>query len=380
MIKIIITSICIALFLNGCFSNDVNQKIKENRIDIGDIKINYYADKSVASLIVPPDLTEPSYQNSFRLSEYVDNIDPNIIDLGNATEPKKEIEKILVPIEGIRVKKSGNRRWLEVDKDIDFIWNLSKQFLKEKGFVLKKVNNKIGVMETDFLENKKPDIPATSMGWIRSMLQSTIENVNYTLPTVDSYMIRVEPISENTTQVHLSINSMAEVITGVDKNRHTLWQKQERNIPLETEMLYSLMVFLGGDEAASREKIINSQEDNKIDITLLDGFNGYAKIRFNLPFLETWDNLSWAITQMDIDIYDRDLKERTIYIKTARTADKGIWSKIFDEGAINQTFQLQLKQIDSNYTEVYFVDISEENEKETKDFSYEFLERILKSF
>jgi len=218
------------------------------------------------------------------------------------------------------------------------------------------------------------------MGWIRSMLQSTIENVNYTLPTVDSYMIRVEPISENTTQVHLSINSMAEVITGVDKNRHTLWQKQERNIPLETEMLYSLMVFLGGDEATSREKIINSQEDNKIDITLLDGFNGYAKIRFNLPFLETWDNLSWAITQMDIDIYDRDLKERTIYIKTARTADKGIWSKIFGESAINQTFQLQLKQIDSNYTEVYFVDISEENEKETKDFSYEFLERILKSF
>ena len=379
MIKII-TTICIALFLNGCFSNDVNQKIKDERIDIGDIKINYYADKSVASLIVPPDLTEPSYQNSFRLSEYVDNIDTNIVDLGNATAPKKEIEKILLPIEGIRVKKSGNRRWLEVEKDIDFIWDLSKQFLKEKGFVLKKINKKIGVMETDFLENKKPDIPATSMGWIRSMLQSTIENVNYTLPTVDSYMIRVEPISENTTQVHLSINSMAEVITGVDKNRHTLWQKQERNIPLETEMLYSLMVFLGGDEATSREKIINSQEDNKIDITLLDGFNGYAKIRFNLPFLETWDNLSWAITQMDIDIYDRDLKERTIYIKTARTADKGIWSKIFGESAINQTFQLQLKQIDSNYTEVYFVDISEENEKETKDFSYEFLERILKSF
>jgi len=380
MLRIITSFIFIVFFLNGCFSEDQKQAIKENRVEFGDIKINYYSDKSVTSLEVPPDLTKPRYENSFRLSEYVNDINTNLVNLTNKEKLEEQKQTVLSVPSDIQVKKSGTRRWLVVDKSPDLIWDLSRQFLKEQGFVIKKSNKKIGVMETDYLENK-PDIPAKSMGWIRSMLQSTIDNVSYTLPSVDSYKVRIEPHdSGKKSEVHLSVSSMAEVITGTGEDETTLWQSKERNIALENEMLYQLMLYLGGDTADARERIINAQEEGKITVSLADSINGYAKLQFKLNLIDTWDNMSWALSDLNVNLEDKDLKEKTFYVQVARTSDKGIMSKIFGEDAIFNSYQLQLKEISSDLTEVYFNDISEVNENETKQFSYEFLGKIQKLF
>ena len=379
MIRIITSFIFIVFFLNGCLSEEQKQTIKENRVELGDVKINYYSDKSLTSLEIPPDLTSPSYENSFRLSEFVRNVNPNVVNLTN-NDLDKEPKKILVAPTDILVKKSGNRRWLIVDKAPDLVWDLSKQFLKEKGFVIKKSNRKIGIMETDFLENK-PKVPAKSMCLIRSFFESQIDNVSYTLPVVDSYKVLLEPIDSGTkTQVNLSIFSMAEVISGSGKNETTFWQASEKNFALETEMLYSLMVYLGGESASARKKLLEAREEGKVSVELKDGFNGYAKLVFKLNLLDTWDNMSWAITESNLELEDKDLKERAFYIKTARTDDKGIMSKLFGEDAIFKTYQIQLKSINDSITEVYFNDVAELNEKETKDFSYEFLGKIQKLF
>jgi outer membrane protein assembly factor BamC len=381
MIRINSTFIFMVFLLNGCFSEEQKQAIKDSRVEISNVKINYYSDKSVTSLEVPPDLTKPTYENSFRLSEYVGDIDPNTVNLSSRDKLEEQKQKVLTVPSDIKVKKSGTRRWLVVDKNPDLIWSLSRQFLKEKGFIIKKSNKKIGVMETDYLENKPADIPAKSMGFIRSMLQSTIDNVNYTLPSVDSYKVRIEPLdSGNKSEVHLSVSSMAEVITGSGKNETTLWQSKERNIALENEMLYELMLYLGGDSASARERIINAQEEGKISVSLVDGLNGYAKLQFKLNLIDTWDNMSWAISDLNINLEDKDLKEKTFYIQVARTSDKGIMSKIFGEDAIYSPYQLQLKELSPNLTEVYFNDISEINETETKQFSYDFLGKIQKIF
>lgn len=382
MIRIITSIIFIVFFLNGCFSKEQKEVIKENRIELGDIKINYYSDKSVTSLEVPPDLTHPSYENSFRLTEYVQNIDPNIANLTNEELVNEQTQRILQNPLNISVEKSGSRRWLVVEKSSDVMWDLSRQWLKELGFVIKKSNKKIGVMETDYLENQKPEIPAKSMGWVRAALQSTIDNVNYTMPTVDKYKIRIEPISDQKSEVHLSVSSMAEVVVSSnnEKDRRTLWQKTERDVALEAEMLYQLMIYLGSDVVNAREKINSADEKDKIKVSLENGINGYAKLLFESGLLETWDNLSWAFSELDIDIEDKDLKEKTFYLSVARTSDKGVFSRIFGDDAIANAYQIRLKQVNQNLTEVYFNDISEVNEQETKDFSYDLLGNVRKLF
>jgi len=379
MIRINISLFLLSLFLSGCILQDQ----KQSSIDINsknkEVTINYYANNSVTSLEVPPDLTSPSYENSFRLSEFASGIDTNMVNLTNS-EIENNDKKILVAPSDISVKKSGNRRWLEVNKDSETIWKLSNQFLKELGFTIKNSNKKIGIMETNFLENRKPEIPAQTMGFFRSALQATIENVNYTLPSVDKYKIRIEPKSDFITEVYLSVNSMAEVISGSGNNETTLWQNSEKDYALEAEMLYKLMVYLGGDSAKAREKIISAKENNKVVVNVKDGLNGYAKLVFNLNLIDTWDNISWAISETNVQVEDRDIKERAFYINLARTADKGIMSKIFGEDAILNTYQIQLKSIGSSLTEVYFQDISEANEQKTKEFSYDFFNQLQKLF
>jgi len=380
MIKIYSTIFLLSLFISGCFSQDQKQTIKENRVQLGEIKINYYSDKSVTSLEVPPDLTAPKYENSFRLSEYIDNIDPSYVDLGGKQKDPETVEKILPEYTDIVVKKFGTRRWLEVNKETDLVWNLSKQFLKDQGFVIKKSNKKIGYMETDYLENK-PEIPAKSLGIIRGLLSSVSPQINYTLPSVDKFTIRIEPIdSGNKSQVHLSVSSMKEVATKVAGDASTLWQSKERDIALENEMLYMLMVFLGGDAAKAREKIVDAQEEGKVFVELADGINGYGKLVFKLNFIDTWDNMSWAISNLNIELDDKDLKEKTFYINIANEDEKGVFSMLFGDDAIRKPYQLQIKSIDDNLTEVYFNDISEINDEITKKFSYQFLGSIQKQF
>jgi outer membrane protein assembly factor BamC len=371
--------IFLALSLGGCISLGSDEKVEKQTV-LGERDIKYYSNKTVTSLEIPPDLTSPSSQNAFKLSEYVSNIQEDTISFSKKDNAIKETSSILGTTSGIEVKKSGNRRWLLVDQKPDAVWNLSRSFFKSHGFAIKKTNKKIGLMETDFLENH-PEIPSQSLGVIRSILQKAMV-ARYTLPTVDKYRIRIEPTDNgNRSEVYLSLTSMEEVITkkgGNDEN--TIWQSRPKDQALETEMLYRLMTFLGSDHAVAREKIIQAKEEQKITVTQSKGVNGYAKLTFSLNQYDTWGNIGWALDQLNIDVEDKDVKEGSFYINLARTEDKGIFSRIFGDDAIMKSFQILVRQTESNTTEVYFNALSEENEQATIDFSHEFLGNIAKQF
>jgi len=375
MNKIFMIILPFSILLTGCISQEQEEIIKENRLKLGEVEINYYADKSVTSLEIPPDLTDPKYQSAFRISDYVKGVNKKTVNLTNNNFDYESQKVRAIPAE-IIVKKYGNRRWLEVDKNTEIVWELSQQFLKDNGFTLKKINKKTGIMETDFLENK-PKIPQKNLGIFRSFLESSVENVSYTLPRVDSYIVRIEPLDNGEkAEVHMTLNSMAERVTGSGTNESTLWQSTEKDVNLENEMLYSLMIYLGGDEAQAREKIINAKDHKQLVVTLGESLNNFAKLSFNTNIIETWDLLSWAFTNLSFNLEDKDFKEKTFYLNMARSSDLGLMSKIFGDDAIRKNYQIQLREVEKNKTEVFFNDLSEQNEKETKEFSFEIFKKI----
>jgi len=379
MIKIVFLNFFLALTITGCVDSviDSSENLKRD-IDPGNIPMNYYADKTVKSLVVPPDLTKPNVQNSFRVSEFVSDINETIIDFSGSEKTKDEVTKILEKNSEISVQRSGQRRWLLVNKDSDLLWETTKNFLKQQGFNIKKSDKRIGIIETEFLENY-PEIPEQSLGFFRSFLSKSL-TARYTLPIIDKYRVRIEPVNENQTEIHLSLFSMQEKLAKSGNVESTLWEAYDKDIALETEMLYRLMVFISGDQVGSREKILAAKEDRKIKVEVLDNFNGYAKLRINASILDAWDNISWALDQLNIDIEDKDIKEKSFYINTVRTSDIGFMSKLLGTEALVKTYQLLLKSVDQNSSEVFFGDISGLNEQETKDFSYEFLNKIQKLF
>jgi outer membrane protein assembly factor BamC len=110
------------------------------------------------------------------------------------------------------------------------------------------------------------------------------------------------------------------------------------------------------------------------------GIGGYAKLKFALSKHETWENVGWALDELNIDVEDKDIKEGSFYVNVAKEKDKGILSSIFGDNAIKESYQIIVRQISSNAAEVTFNDLSEQNKQETIDFGYELLSNIAKQF
>jgi len=367
------------IFINACVDSVIDTSNNQKRdIDPGNIPMNYYADKTVKSLVIPPDLTSPQSQNSFRISEYVSGVNETVVTFSDSEETRDKNTKILQNNSDVRVERSGQRRWLIINKSSDIVWESAKDFFRQQGFSIKKSNKKIGILETDFLENY-PEIPERSLGLIRSMLSKAL-TARYTLPIIDKYRLRVEPIDEKSTEVHLTLFSMKEKLAKSGNVESTIWEAYEKDLALETEMLYRLMVYMTGDEVNSRQKILQASEQKNIETKVLDNFNGYAKLQFNSNLYETWDSINWAFDQLNIEIEDKDIKERSFYIKSVGTSNIGIISSILGADALVKTYQIILKSLDENTTEVFFNDISGENEQETKDYSYDFFRNLQKVF
>jgi outer membrane protein assembly factor BamC len=90
--------------------------------------------------------------------------------------------------------------------------------------------------------------------------------------------------------------------------------------------------------------------------------------------------MNWALDQLNIDVEDKDVKEGSFYINVARTEDQGFLTRLFGDKYVQKSFQILVRRTSGNETEVYFNDISEENEQATIDFSHEFLGNIAKQF
>jgi outer membrane protein assembly factor BamC len=169
MNKIIILS-TMGVILSGCFDKNIKEDINQSS-KIGNKGIRYYADKTVNNLEIPPDLTIPDKKNALIIDQFVDN-DENI-----TTFDENKIE-ILSGIKGqninINVKKNNNIRWLVVNKDANFVWDATRGFLKDSGFSILKSNKNIGILETNYLENKE-NIPNKNLGVIRSMFKKLLK-------------------------------------------------------------------------------------------------------------------------------------------------------------------------------------------------------------
>lgn len=110
-----ITTVVIALSLGGCFSMD--NKEEEKVLSLGERDIKYYSNKTVTSLEIPPDLTKPSSQNAFKLSEYAPDIQEDTISFSDKDKAIKEASSILRTLSNVEVKRAGERRWLVVDSE-----------------------------------------------------------------------------------------------------------------------------------------------------------------------------------------------------------------------------------------------------------------------
>ena len=344
--------VLISVILASC--SKVTDPVKE--IGLGSRDINYQADEKVDSLIIPPNLTEPSsVQALTEVEEIADN------------------NQVVQRIQNIEILRDKYRRWLLVDLPPSEVWAYSKEFFRSYGFKIQKENQKIGLLETDYLEIETK-VPDKSLGAIRSALSKALKT-QYGLPIADKYRIRIEPTNNPMkSEVYLTLSSIGEVVSGATR----VWQPREKDVELETEMLLKLMVFLGNDRSDAISKIKSNTNENVVDVIVELSETGYATLIFPFDKKESWKLLGWALDELSVDIEDRDQIEGSYFINV--TPNKGFFSKLLATASITKTYQLILKENINSQSRVIFVDLSEENDEKTISYSAELFNQIASKF
>ena len=326
------------------------------KIGLGGRIVNYQGDDKVDSLVIPPDLTQPSSQGLF-------------VENAGATDKGFGLTKV----QNVEVRRDAYRRWLLIDMPPSEVWSLSKEFFRSFGFKIEKENQKIGILETDYLEIDTK-VPDKSLGAIRAGLAKML-NTKYGLPIADKYRIRIESLDDpNQSEVYLTLSSIGEVVQGDIR----VWQSREKDVELETEMLLHLMVFLGSDRSESINKILASNQKIESPVSVIKSESGYATLVFPYNKKQAWSYLGWGLDELNIDVEDRDAIEGSYFINIY--ASKGFFAQLINTKSNTNTYQLVVKQLDESHSQVIFVDLSEENEQDTLDYSFDFFNELATKF
>jgi len=339
--------------LAGCGSTPEDKGL------IRDRSVDYKTSKTLPALEVPPDLTSSTIDESMAVPDAAPaagSATYSAYASERATQPASGASGVLPTPQGIRVQRDGDQRWLVMQGAPDDYWDRVRQFWLENGMLLTVDNPQIGIMETDWAENRA-NLP--NIGVIRGFLQKLSP---YSTAERDKFRTRLERgIQPGTTELYLTHRGMEEVAktNNPDQDDSTIWKPRPSDPELEAEMLYRLMVYLGVEQEQA-DKMLSAAPQQEERARLVRASDGQVSLTVEEDFAQAWRRTGLALDRVGFTVEDRD-RGRGIYI--VRYVDpeaaekKGFFSKLFsgDKKDRNVEYQVKLAQ-EAQTTEVVVLD------------------------
>lgn len=308
--------VCTALLLTAC--NTMEKMFPDRKAD-------YKTSQSAPSLEVPPDLNASKSDDSLAVPN-AGGDDAATLSTYNQTSaaPQGASGPAVLPAQDkIHVERDGDKRWLVIQADSGAVWNKMREFWLQNGFLIKREDPRIGILETDWAENRA-DIP---MDPVRKVLSKALDSL-YSAPTRDMFRVRLEPGSKpGTTELYLTHRGMKEVV--YDKS--TVWEVRPSDPELESEMLNRLMVYMGV-QAEQAKQALHSAEAPPARAQLTRAADGSAALDVEEDISRTWRRTGMALDRVGFSVEDRDRSKGVYYVNyddpLKDTKIKGLLSKL----------------------------------------------------
>ena len=347
-----------AILVSGCSGTDLEESVTE-AVGIEDYSIEYKKSKQVDTLELPPDLSSSRIEDS-------------MVVPGGGSASFSEISSkqatakgsgVLPVQDDIRVERDGNKRWMIVNAPAGQVWDKVREFWIDLGFLLTVENPQVGVMETDWKENRA-DIPNDI---IRNLLSSVMDFA-YSAPTRDSFRTRIEQgDSSEQTEIFISHRGVLEKVSG----ESTVWETRPAEPDLEAEMLRRLMVFMGTEDAKARARLAKSGR-GAIRARLIKDREGNSLIDYRAGYPRAWRVVGLALDRVGFTVEDRD-RSKGIYfvrysdpLKDMKSSEKGILSGLVfwgdDEEPSDAQYQVALSG-DEATTQIVVLDDKGQRDK-----------------
>lgn len=309
--------LALSLALGGCSGSLLESK-----------RIDYKSARKIERpLEIPPDLTAPRRDDRFAV--------PDVAPRGVATYSAYEADRagqpavssgagdVLVASDTMRIERAGTQRWLVVGGTPEALWPQIKDFWLELGFILNIDSPEIGVMETDWAEDRAK-IP---QDFVRATLGKVLDGL-FSTPERDKFRTRLEQgATPGTVEVCISHRGMMEIYPTEAKDS-TIWQPRPADPELEAEMLRRLMVRLGAEEARAEAELATPQVEERA--RLVSAAEGGVALMLEEPFDRAWRRVGLALDRIGFTVEDRDRAEGLYFVRYVDPeADNGSTEKGF---------------------------------------------------
>jgi outer membrane protein assembly factor BamC len=284
-------------------------------------RIDYKSAGKGPSLEVPPDLSAISRDTRYAVPGAT--VTATGFAAGQAT-PGSPVAAASVG--DVRIERAGTQRWLVVNRSADQLWSPVRDFWQENGFLLSIDQQNLGILETDWAENRAKlpqDFIRNTLGKVLDSLYSTGER--------DKFRTRLERSGEST-EIYVSHRGMVEKLTGgksASQVDGTIWEPRAADPELEAEFLRRLMVKLGVSQEQSKALVASGAVKNTSRVSAL---NGAPIVQVDEGFDRAWRRVGLALDRTGFTVEDRDRAQGTYFVRYVEPTDKkepGFFTKLF---------------------------------------------------
>ena len=278
-----------SMVLTGCSS--LNETLSGDKLDYKSAAVK------ARSLEVPPDLSQLA-----RDSRYV--LPGQAATASSFRAPQASpaaAPTAAASLGDVRIERAGNQRWLVVNRPAEQLWEPVRQFWTDSGFKLGLEQQDIGILETEFAENRAKlpqDIIRATLGRVLDSLYSTGER--------DKFRTRLERSPSGGTEIFISHRGLIEVNSQTGPS--TVWQARPADPELEAEFLRRLMVKLGVPQEQAKS-VVAAEVKRLSSVTSVN----------NVPVLQVAENLDRAWRRVGLTL------DRTGFTVEDRDRSKGLY-------------------------------------------------------
>ncbi|MDR1853845.1 MAG: outer membrane protein assembly factor BamC [Azoarcus sp.] len=301
-----------ALALSGCASD--SNLLESKRVD-------YKTAKPSSTLEIPPDLTTPTADDRYVVP---DTVAPRGVATYSGYSADRAAQPagtpgVLAKPDSMHIERAGTQRWLVVPGTPEEVWPKLRDFWLDLGFVLNIDSPDIGVLETDWRENRA-NLPEGGLRWLLGKVMDGL----YSTPERDKFRTRIEKGADGqTVEIYVSHRGMMEIYPNEAKDT-TIWQPRPADPELEAEILRRLMVRLGADEARAKADIAQAAQTEHARVEVVDG---ETLLRVDEAFDRAWRRVGLALDRVSFTVEDRDRAQGLYFVRyvdpEADNASKG---------------------------------------------------------
>lgn len=308
--------LCLLLALGGCSS--LNRLLEGEKVDY-----RTGGSKQVR-LEIPPDLTQLQKDSRYQPVDgtiSASSLQGSPVAVGNVAAGQ------IAPSEvgSLRLMREGNQRWLVTPLTPEQMWPILQQFWEERGFTMETEQRELGVMQTNWAENRTK-LP---QDFIRRTLGGLIENL-YDTGERDAYRTRIERTPQGS-EIYISHRGAVEVYVTSPAQGQTAWQMRPSDPDLEAAMLSRLMIKLGATEeqAKVQGQTLGANAKAPARARVVGG-----QLELDEPLDRAWRRVGLALDRSGFTVEDRDRSQGLYFVRYINPADP----KPKDGGVLRRIF------------------------------------------